>query len=193
MHSYLFSLCILSFFSSHASLCMAMYTSRLDVLNTDGPGAMKFGNYRYVEKPLRLGDHLGNQFEIIIRNVRAHDSKLSLHECVGRAADTVQCSGFVNYYGRQRFGLENAVVNAWTIGLAMLREQYVSLTLQFPLDKEAEGDGEGGGGKYVVVWTFMAWVGLSFAQTCFAFQYRLLFILFYMCYYVRTYRWMQLR
>jgi tRNA pseudouridine13 synthase len=98
---------------------------KLDALNTDGPGAMKFGNYRYVEKPLRLGDHLGNQFEIIIRNVRAHDSKLSLHECVGRAADTVQCSGFVNYYGRQRFGLENAVVNAWTIGLAMLREQYM--------------------------------------------------------------------
>ena len=79
-----------------------------------------------MDQPLCLGDHLGNQFEIVLRDVRPHDSSLSLEECIDKAVSGVQRSGFVNYYGQQRFGLEDATVNAWNVGLAMLKEQHVS-------------------------------------------------------------------
>ncbi|KAI8800979.1 pseudouridine synthase [Cladochytrium replicatum] len=60
---------------------------------------MQLGNFRYVEKGLRLGDLSGNRFGIVLRDVKAQDEK-NIHE----ALSSLRENGFINYYGLQRFG-----------------------------------------------------------------------------------------
>lgn len=60
---------------------------------------IKLGNYSYVGEQLKLGDLQGNRFEIILRAINGAGL-----EAVETAAKTLRDSGFINYFGLQRFG-----------------------------------------------------------------------------------------
>jgi tRNA pseudouridine13 synthase len=58
----------------------------------------KLGDFTYTRYPLHLGGLSGNMFDIILRNVRGSPADINL------AADALKKSGFINYFGLQRFG-----------------------------------------------------------------------------------------
>ncbi|KAL5013397.1 hypothetical protein ScPMuIL_007667 [Solemya velum] len=91
------------------------------------------GNYRYVDNCLRLGNLTGNHFTIVLREVSASD------EVIMKVKDSMIKSGFINYYGMQRFGTTN--IPTHYIGRALLQkdwEKAVDLILR-PRLGEPEG------------------------------------------------------
>ena len=50
------------------------------------------------DKPLRLGAHGGNRFTIVLRDVSGEAADLEV------ALSSLQRTGFINYFGLQRFG-----------------------------------------------------------------------------------------
>ena len=61
------------------------------------------GNFEYVTAPLRLGALLGNRFTLVLRNVDPE-----ARSTVADAATALHDSGFINYFGLQRFGSGDA-------------------------------------------------------------------------------------
>ncbi|KAI9138634.1 pseudouridine synthase [Paraphysoderma sedebokerense] len=102
---------------------------------------IKVGNFRYVPSQLELGASAGNEFIITIRNVQPVDDsgKTTPEDLVPQievALNSLRSSGFINYYGMQRFGT-TAIPTYW-IGRAILQGKYeeaVELIL-----KPREGD-----------------------------------------------------
>ncbi|PFX26657.1 Pseudouridylate synthase 7-like protein [Stylophora pistillata] len=86
------------------------------------------GSYRRgLRRSLRMGALRGNHFQVVIRNIHSNASS-SLEENVGDlekviqdAVSSLSLRGFLNYFGPQRFGLDDKEVNACDIGLAMLQ------------------------------------------------------------------------
>ncbi|KAJ7333037.1 pseudouridine synthase [Desmophyllum pertusum] len=86
------------------------------------------GSYRRgVSRPLRMGALSGNHFQVVIRNIQcdskhSHKEKLAEWEkIVEDSVASMSLNGFLNYFGPQRFGLDDKEVNACDIGLAMLQ------------------------------------------------------------------------
>jgi len=77
---------------------------------------LKMGNFSYVHQALQLGDLAGNRFGIILRKVDVDDDVLAT------AMETVGQTGFVNYFGLQRFG--TSAVPTHVIGQAILRSDF---------------------------------------------------------------------
>lgn len=59
---------------------------------------VRIGDFQYVAKSARLGDLAGNRFEIVLRNVQGDEADIA------KACDALRTTGFINYYGLQRFG-----------------------------------------------------------------------------------------
>ncbi|RLF29163.1 MAG: tRNA pseudouridine(13) synthase TruD [Thermoplasmata archaeon] len=60
-------------------------------------------NIYYSDHPVRIGELLGNHFNIIIRDI---DKRNDVEECVRDTVLTItQTGGFPNFYGIQRFGI----------------------------------------------------------------------------------------
>ncbi|XP_049932153.1 multisubstrate pseudouridine synthase 7 [Nymphaea colorata] len=78
---------------------------------------IKVGDFRYVEEPLVLGQLSGNRFIITLRGVES-DSL----EVIKAAADGLGRSGFINYFGLQRFG--SGSVPTHLIGASLLRGEW---------------------------------------------------------------------
>eukprot|EP01125_Pyxidicula_operculata_P000965 TRINITY_DN1084_c2_g1_i1.p1 TRINITY_DN1084_c2_g1~~TRINITY_DN1084_c2_g1_i1.p1 ORF type:complete len:710 (-),score=167.90 TRINITY_DN1084_c2_g1_i1:139-2007(-) len=78
--------------------------------------AMKVGNFKYVDKPLKLGSLGGNHFTITLRAVSGS------HELVKDACEHVKQFGFVNYFGTQRFG--TSTIPTHHIGRALLLSKW---------------------------------------------------------------------
>ncbi|KAJ8047590.1 Pseudouridylate synthase 7-like [Holothuria leucospilota] len=86
---------------------------------------VRVGNFRYVEKPLTLGELAGNHFEIILREVSGDQATME------KALKSLKENGFINYFGMQRFG--NSTTATHLIGRAVLKNQWeeaVDLILQ---------------------------------------------------------------
>eukprot|EP01041_Mallomonas_annulata_P004786 gene4786-9540_t len=62
------------------------------------PPIIRVGNFDIVKKQLELGDLSGNRFEITLRDVKIDES------IIQNACENLSKSGFINYYGLQRFG-----------------------------------------------------------------------------------------
>eukprot|EP00898_Chlorokybus_atmophyticus_P005024 jgi/Chlat1/5522/Chrsp369S00409 len=95
--------------------------------------AMGVGNFEYCKEPLQLGDLWGNRFTITLRGVVADDETT-----VAKAAAGLQQSGFINYFGLQRFGSGNIPTHA--IGIHLMKgewEDAVRLIMQ-PREGERE-------------------------------------------------------
>lgn len=80
--------------------------------------SIKIGNFEYLAYHLRLGDLKGNHFKILLRNVIA-DSE----ESIINAVQCLESSGFINYFGLQRFG--SYQVSTHSIGKSILQNKWV--------------------------------------------------------------------
>ncbi|XP_034074678.1 pseudouridylate synthase 7 homolog [Gymnodraco acuticeps] len=77
---------------------------------------LKLGNFCYKNHPLKLGELQGNHFTIVIRNISGTD------EQVEQAMTSIKATGFINYYGMQRFG--TTAVPTQQVGKAILRNDW---------------------------------------------------------------------
>lgn len=75
------------------------------------------GNFKYAKDSLKLGMLRGNQFRIALRNVCETDDKIE------RAMTSLRDSGFINYYGLQRFG-SVATIPTHEIGKCLLQGKW---------------------------------------------------------------------
>jgi len=94
---------------------------RLAQLN-QGEGGLRgchVGNFCYKDTGLGLGDLCGNEFVITLRECISSDKSKRLEEVVGTAMQRVRETGFINYFGLQRFGSHG--VGTWEVGVEMLK------------------------------------------------------------------------
>lgn len=80
--------------------------------------SIKIGNFEYLAHHLRLGDLKGNHFKILLRDVIADSD-----ESIGNAVQSLESSGFINYFGLQRFG--SYQVSTHSIGKSILQNRWV--------------------------------------------------------------------
>ncbi|OLP93059.1 Pseudouridylate synthase 7-like [Symbiodinium microadriaticum] len=71
--------------------------------------------------PVRLGDLLGNRFNVVLRMV-PEQALLSPSSAAQEACRSLAESGFLNYFGPQRFGSQ--VIRSFHVGAAILRHQF---------------------------------------------------------------------
>eukprot|EP00775_Hariotina_reticulata_P008044 gene8044-8239_t len=90
--------------------------AKLAALNSRLRG-IKIGNFEFTAAPLQLGQLRGNKFKILMRDVNTHDE-----EHIASAVEEVRCTGFINYFGLQRFG--TGAVPTHRIGGALLRGEW---------------------------------------------------------------------
>lgn len=86
------------------------------------------------DEPLRLGDLIGNEFIVTVRDYDCKDVKKSLKEF-----KELLNNGLLNYFGEQRFGIQRP--NNHFIGKSILRENYEE-ALKELLAKTYEQEGE---------------------------------------------------
>lgn len=75
------------------------------------------GNFSFKPEPLKLGHLQGNRFRIALRNVSADE------DAIDKSLQKFKESGFINYYGLQRFG-NHASVPTHEIGRALLKGNF---------------------------------------------------------------------
>uniref|UniRef100_A0A4W5MPE7 Pseudouridylate synthase 7 homolog n=1 Tax=Hucho hucho TaxID=62062 RepID=A0A4W5MPE7_9TELE len=76
----------------------------------------KLGNFCYKKHPLKLGELQGNHFTVVIRNITGTE------EQVQQAMTSLRETGFINYYGMQRFG--TTAVPTHQVGKAILQDNW---------------------------------------------------------------------
>lgn len=90
-----------------------------------GVGMIRIGNFQYCSTELRLGRLRGNRFDVALRNVVVTDdgngSSSSAKTVLEQAAEAMRQTGFVNYFGTQRFGKFH---DTHLTGIAVLRGDY---------------------------------------------------------------------
>uniref|UniRef100_A0AAR2IME7 Pseudouridylate synthase 7 homolog n=1 Tax=Pygocentrus nattereri TaxID=42514 RepID=A0AAR2IME7_PYGNA len=79
----------------------------------------KLGNFSYKKHPLKLGELQGNHFTVVLRNVSCSD------EQVEQAMMSLRDTGFINYYGMQRFG--TTAVPTHQVGRAILQNNWTEV------------------------------------------------------------------
>ena len=88
------------------------------------PYLLRVGDFQYVSQPSSLGDLGGNRFSIVLRSLDQPE------EHVAAACEGLAQSGFINYYGLQRFG--HGKGRSHEIGRALFRgEMQVACELMF--------------------------------------------------------------
>lgn len=89
---------------------------RIDAKNLQGLNKVLnnicLGNFEFKKRPLKLGDLMGNMFVIVLRNVKGDDEQIKA------AMTSMKESGFINYYGLQRFGSSRSATHC--VGKLML-------------------------------------------------------------------------
>jgi tRNA pseudouridine13 synthase len=88
-----------------------VYADTLANLNRTLRGS-KVGNFQYERNRLELGDLMGNEFVITLRDctfvgsdtVEGEDKRALADKVIGDAVKNMRVHGFINYYGLQRFG-----------------------------------------------------------------------------------------
>ncbi|XP_040885723.1 pseudouridylate synthase 7 homolog-like protein [Toxotes jaculatrix] len=108
---------------------------------------MRLSHVRSVHEPLRLGQLQGNHFDLVVRDLRPHgandahssgaDRNTRLVALVKEAVENIKATGFVNYYGPQRFGSGQSVQSD-RVGLALLKEDMVSAVRLFFTPEEGD-------------------------------------------------------
>mmetsp|Transcript_12328 Transcript_12328/g.11952 ORF Transcript_12328/g.11952 Transcript_12328/m.11952 type:complete len:767 (-) Transcript_12328:91-2391(-) len=77
---------------------------------------IRVGDFEYVNEPLKLGSLSGNNFGIIMRDLD------SSPDIVKTACEAIGQSGFINYFGLQRFG--SGGTKSHVSGLALLKQDW---------------------------------------------------------------------
>ncbi|KAJ2860561.1 multisubstrate pseudouridine synthase 7 [Coemansia aciculifera] len=81
----------------------------------------RLGNFSYGPRELRLGDLSGNRFEIILRHVKGADE-----QSLAPVLEGIHRTGFINYYGMQRFGTQS--ISSHSVGIAVLKADWQAAT-----------------------------------------------------------------
>lgn len=76
---------------------------RVTTLNNALKGC-KLGCFAYEDKPIKLGDLSGNEFIVTIKDVESTDPNVSIEDALVPILNSLRDTGFINYYGMQRFG-----------------------------------------------------------------------------------------
>ncbi|KAG4306316.1 hypothetical protein PORY_000304 [Pneumocystis oryctolagi] len=76
----------------------------------------KIGNFSYTNTKLELGDLKGNEFTIILRDVKEDD------HLIDQCLIELKNKGFVNYYGIQRFG--TSTIRTHDVGILLLKSDW---------------------------------------------------------------------
>ncbi|KAI1153070.1 pseudouridine synthase [Nemania diffusa] len=92
--------------------------------------SLKIGDFNYAQDPIRLNDHDGNEFVIVLKNcVFSGTENLSFEETLNVAKLTIDSAltqviqrGFINYYGTQRFGTHQ--IGTQEVGMKLLKEDF---------------------------------------------------------------------
>eukprot|EP00002_Diphylleia_rotans_P027763 TRINITY_DN5579_c0_g1_i1.p1 TRINITY_DN5579_c0_g1~~TRINITY_DN5579_c0_g1_i1.p1 ORF type:complete len:658 (+),score=154.66 TRINITY_DN5579_c0_g1_i1:46-2019(+) len=77
---------------------------------------MRVGDFSFVDKGFQLGDLYGNRFSVVMRHVDGTTEQL------GDACESLNRSGFINYYGLQRFGTGSSRTH--DIGRCILKSEW---------------------------------------------------------------------
>ncbi|KAI5100371.1 pseudouridylate synthase 7 homolog isoform X3 [Silurus meridionalis] len=80
---------------------------------------LKLGNFSYEKHPLKLGELQGNHFTVVLRNISGSG------EQVEQAMTSLRDTGFINYYGMQRFG--TTAVPTHQVGRAILQNNWTEV------------------------------------------------------------------
>ncbi|KAJ2055813.1 multisubstrate pseudouridine synthase 7 [Coemansia sp. S146] len=81
----------------------------------------RLGNFSYGPQELRLGDLSGNRFEIVLRHVKGADE-----QSLAPVLEGIRRTGFINYYGMQRFGTQS--ISSHSVGIAVLKADWQAAT-----------------------------------------------------------------
>ena len=99
---------------------------------------LEFNNIYTSNRGIRIGDLIGNSFEITVRDLTA-DMK-DVPEIIEETAETIRkTGGFPNYFGVQRFGVSRPITHL--VGEAIVRgdlKKAVELYLSYPSENEGE-------------------------------------------------------
>ncbi|CAK9439630.1 uncharacterized protein LODBEIA_P37300 [Lodderomyces beijingensis] len=97
---------------------------RVSSLNKMTNSGFKLGSFSYQDAPLKLGDLLGNEFTITLRDVKLADESGGANLCdiVAESFASLQTKGFINYFGLQRFGTFSVPTHEF--GIALLQEDW---------------------------------------------------------------------
>ncbi|KAJ1991198.1 multisubstrate pseudouridine synthase 7 [Coemansia spiralis] len=77
----------------------------------------RLGNFSYGDSELKLGDLGGNQFQIVLRHVKGADA-----QSLSAVLEGIRNTGFINYYGMQRFGTQS--ISSHAVGVAVLKAEW---------------------------------------------------------------------
>ena len=110
-------------------LVAALHKARLKLKRGSREPIAVAGDFAYAEAPLRLGDHSGNRFSIVLRNCSSESGDVT--SAVDAAFKSLKEGGYINYFGPQRFGTTS--VRTSDVGLAVISgrwEEAVDLILK---------------------------------------------------------------
>ncbi|KAM3514630.1 hypothetical protein MY11210_001736 [Beauveria gryllotalpidicola] len=121
--------------ASTAQRCSIRYTHQRSLAGLNGNlWGITTGNYAYCDEGIHLGQLLGNEFVITLKNCKVvdesgGDSAKSLAEQlellksnVGTALEHMAAHGWINYFGHQRFGTHH--IGTHEIGKLILSDNY---------------------------------------------------------------------
>lgn len=99
-------------------------------------GNLKISDIRYIRDPLTLGDLSGNRFTIVLRDLQASSPNLDINDATRNSIDALKESGFINYFGMQRFG--TSTIPTHYIGILILQREWSKIidTLLEPQENE---------------------------------------------------------
>ncbi|KAI0481471.1 pseudouridine synthase [Xylaria cf. heliscus] len=100
------------------------------ILVNERINSIKIGDFKYSQNPIRLNDHDGNEFVIVLKNcVFSGTENLNFEETLNIAKSTIDSAltqvtqrGFINYYGTQRFGTHQ--IGTQEVGMKILKEDF---------------------------------------------------------------------
>ena len=110
-----------------------IHPQRLVALNKVGNSiGIWLGDFVFAKNPVKLGDLSGNKFTITLREV---SPSVTLQD-IEKVMDSLRVSGFINYYGMQRFGTSQ--VSTHSVGALLLNGQWRA-AVEAILDVKAGG------------------------------------------------------
>lgn len=111
----------------------SIHKGKVDRANTlaKGLNGAVLGLFAYSDKGLKLGDLLGNEFHIAIRDVRLFNdlettvqSTETVNELILRSFESLREKGFINYFGLQRFGTFS--ISTHVLGIHILKDEWAN-------------------------------------------------------------------
>lgn len=94
------------------------------------PLGIRLGSPAWAHRPVSLGSLRGNDFVIVVRRVRAAregagDTEAAVRDTLAARLESVRTTGFVNYFGLQRFG-RIAACQSHDVGVLLLRKEWAA-------------------------------------------------------------------